>query len=99
MRIIDAQAYCKELILERDYPNRSEEFKSAIEVAIADLGDIPTIEAEPVKHGEWVWDSDNDRYVCSRCNKEPSGDCNGGCVSHLSDYCPNCGARMDGGEK
>lgn len=53
---------------------------------------------DAVKHGEWVWDSDNDRYVCSRCNKEPSGDCSGGCVSHLSDYCPNCGSKMDGGE-
>ena len=59
------------------------------------IAEMPTIEAEPVKRGRWVWDSDNDRYVCSRCNKEPSGDCNGGCVSHLSDYCPNCGAKMD----
>lgn len=48
MRIIDAVAYCKELILERDYPNRSEEFIKAIEVAIADLGDMPTIDAVEV---------------------------------------------------
>ena len=57
--------------------------------------DIVKLE-NPVVHGRWVWDSTNDRYFCSRCNKEPSGDCDGGCVSHLSDYCPNCGARMDG---
>lgn len=54
--------------------------------------------AEPVKHGRWIWDDNNDRYVCSECNKEPSGNCDGGCVSHLSDYCPNCGAKMDGGD-
>ena len=56
---------------------------------------IPAADVAQVVHGRWVWDSTNDRYACSRCNKEPSGDCNGGCVCHLSDYCPNCGAKMD----
>ena len=55
-----------------------------------DAGDIPTIEAEPVKHGRWKpvkLTRRTTEYKCSVCgrwertNKEP--------------YC-NCGAKMDG---
>ena len=56
---------------------------------------------EAVKHGRWipleydgfaddspVWDL----WECSECREEHSGD-----VDTLTPYCPNCGARMDGG--
>ena len=51
-RLIDAIAYCKELIKEKDYPGRSKEFMDAIEVAIADLSDMPTIDALTLKAEE-----------------------------------------------
>ena len=35
-------------------------------------------------------------YTCSECGTEAIYDCNDEYV--LSDYCPNCGARMDGAE-
>lgn len=45
------------------------------------------LEAEPMRHGRWNADGS-----CSECgefdNKDPYG----------SNYCPNCGAKMDGGE-
>ena len=44
--------------------------------------DAPTIEAEPVKHGRWEFGG-----FCSECgisNEELR-----------TDYCPNCGAKMD----
>ena len=48
--------------------------------------DAPIIEAEPVKHGRWMYP-----FYCSECGFEPY---------YASDmqynYCPNCGARMDG---
>ncbi len=47
-RLIDAIGYCKELYEERDYPGRTEEFISAMEVAIADLCDAPTVDAVEV---------------------------------------------------
>ena len=47
-RPIDAIAYAKTLREERDYPNRSDEFKTAIDVALADLNDEPTIEINGV---------------------------------------------------
>ena len=47
-RLIDAKVYCMELYDEMNYPGRSEEFMAAIDVAIADLADAPTIDAVPV---------------------------------------------------
>ena len=58
----------------------------------------PAADVAPVVHGEWVQvichDEFEDGFVdclyecCSRCHK-PNG-------RKTSDYCPNCGARMDG---
>ena len=59
MRLIDAKAYCMELYNEMNYPGRSEEFMTAIDVAIADLADAPTVDAVEVvrcrecKHHYW----------------------------------------------
>ena len=47
-RLIDAEMYCIELYNEMNYPGRSEEFMTAIDVAIADLADTPTVDAVPV---------------------------------------------------
>lgn len=58
------------------------------------VNEAPTIEAEPVRHGEWIDGKPftNSRWkVCSECHR--SAPCpNGG-----ENYCPNCGAKMDGG--
>ena len=56
------------------------------------IRNIPTIEAEPVKHGRWdvVDEQEPRRYGCSKC-KRLSWD--------ASNYCPYCGTRMDGDEK
>ena len=70
MRLIDAKVYCMELYNEMNYPGRSEEFMTAIDVAIADLADAPTVDAVEVvrcrecKQGE-VDDPDfPDQYYC-----------------------------------
>ena len=47
-RLIDSNIYCIELRNEMNYPGRSEEFMTAIDVAIADLSDAPTVDAVPV---------------------------------------------------
>lgn len=43
----------------------------------------PWRDAEPIKHGRWIWK--NYYLVCSECGKE----------NDRTDYCPNCGAKMD----
>ena len=90
-RLIDAKVYCMELYNEMNYPGRSEEFMTAIDVAIADLADAPTVDAVPVRHGRWETNSDRpDSLICSVCKfgfdmwkHDPHN------------FCPNCGAKMD----
>lgn len=51
---------------------------------------METVDAVPVRHGKWVDDSDGIEGAwnyCSVCGEQ---------AIDLYDYCPNCGARMDG---
>lgn len=52
--------------------------------------DVPATDVEPVRHGEWVpfhSKAAGDIQYCSACNV--------GCP-HKPNYCPHCGAKMDG---
>ena len=56
----------------------------------------PIIDAEPVRHGRWEtkeytiesdgWITEYREEVCSECGEGQIG---------ISDFCPNCGAKMD----
>lgn len=52
------------------------------------------VDAEPVKHGEWKINSDGYYPYCSVCGTAADQ-----LTKHLTKYCPECGARMDGGKK
>lgn len=63
--------------------------------------EAPKVEAEPVRHGRWIpieYDSYADgapvwdKWECSECGHEHSGE-----EDTLTAFCPDCGARMDGG--
>ena len=54
------------------------------------IDDTPTIDAVEVVHGRWVFDRPN-HYKCSLCDAMWSG------VARFMKFCPNCGAKMDGG--
>lgn len=68
-----------------------------IEDVIADIDTMPTVDAEPVKHGKWNKRTtiaycrngifiDYDEYLCSECQR----------VTEIKEnYCSNCGAKMD----
>lgn len=54
-----------------------------------------------VRHGQWIYNIESGEYVCSACGKNALSfrkdtfygiDLYETC---LTDYCPNCGARMD----
>lgn len=68
------------------------------------LYDYPAADVAPVKHGRWY--NRGGRFRCSVCdNKTLLKDIGGtGGWSHeyeqqKSPYCPNCGAKMDGGDE
>ena len=64
-----------------------------------DIRPAPTIEAEPVRHGRWetIEDYDGDCiYRCSVCGEEWTLIA-GTPKDNNMNYCPRCGAKMDGG--
>ena len=61
------------------------------------LENVPTADVQEVKHGEWI---DNTKYlerVCSNCGREVVYQIIDGCWEY-ENYCPHCGATMDGKE-
>lgn len=55
------------------------------------INDIPAADVQEVRHGKWEIDCNGYYPYCSNCKEEPDS-------GVMSDYCPNCGARMDGEE-
>lgn len=62
--------------------------KSIVDV----INDQPAAEVQEVRHGKW--EQENEIFKCSECAYafENEG------YQHFFNYCPNCGARMDGEE-
>ena len=52
---------------------------------------IPSADVAPVQHGRWLCvDTDTEQFfLCNRCKKKEYWE---------SNYCPNCGCLMDGGD-
>lgn len=89
MRLIDADELL-ETLRENNAPYR-EDINRAIIYA-------PTI--DPVRHGKWVSDRSLGGH-CSNCGIE-CGSVEWGddyLIKPTWNYCPNCGAKMDGGEE
>lgn len=57
------------------------------------IDDAPTADVELVRHGRWIATNDENKKRCSECDvihliaQYPHGNAN---------YCPKCGAKMDG---
>ena len=66
---------------------------------------IPTADVAEVKHGKWLI-SEYDYYDCSVCGESYFNGCDSTSEAKrrleihqdVYDYCPYCGAKMDGGE-
>lgn len=90
MRLIDSTKLIDAL------PIVAEDKKISLMGAVADMvmliSEQPVIEAEPVRHGRWGTHSDRpDSLICSVCK------CGFDMWKHdPHNYCPNCGAKMDG---
>lgn len=72
------------------------------------MEDAPGVDAVEVVHGRWIWDENAmdwglGGWICSECQEKnanipakPDIYPNGWVGTN---YCPNCGAKMDGGEE
>lgn len=61
------------------------------------VDDLPDADVAEVIHGEWIYvdgDIGYNVYRCSKCGKVISLD-----EKEIYNYCPNCGAKMDGERK
>lgn len=54
------------------------------------INEAPAIDAEPVRHGHWDDSFDGITPYCSVCGMSHN------CINRTPDYCPHCGARMNG---
>lgn len=85
----------REAALSLVQPDAPEDEKSAVTIATAKklvrsiVRRTPAADVAPVVHGRWLCvDTDTERFfLCNRCKKREYLE---------SNYCRNCGARMDG---
>ena len=87
MRLIDAERIVYSWIIDKD----GEEHDGITLQSIIDK--MPTVDAEPIKHGHWINHFDDlfpeDSSVeCSVCHEYEG-------IMANDNYCPNCGAKMD----
>ena len=59
-----------------------------------DIENFPNADVAPVRHGRWEEASDGDGIVCPFCRTDF---CTIIYDTDYFNYCPNCGAKMDGG--
>lgn len=98
MRLIDADEAIRRIEANmRAYYEESNGGYYLAEAAVDEIDAMPTVDAEPVKHGKWNKRTtiaycrngifiDYDEYLCSECQK----------VTEIKEnYCSNCGAKMD----
>ena len=86
-RLIDANALIEAL------PIVTEDRKITLYGAVADfmimISAMPTVDAVEVVHGRWI-QSEPGYRLCSHCMADVA------IYSGHKNYCPNCGAKMDG---
>lgn len=98
---IDREALYEKAYWHGEHPDVGNPFPDGVDaIDIEDVDAIPAADVAPVRHGRWVQvivhvetdDGFVDRVeeCCSACHK-PNG-------RRCTYFCPNCGAKMDGGE-
>lgn len=71
----------------------SDGWDKAIDAAIEELDKIPAANVRSERHGHWIYQEPDDEfswkpYLCSACGEK------GG--KNYTEFCPHCGAKMDG---
>lgn len=87
-----------EVLTMAEYINRDDLLKAAwdkptLSLSVYDIGNIKPVDVAPVRHGRWIPTKEpfmNECEDCSVCGYRTVW-------GHRYNYCPNCGAKMDGG--
>lgn len=89
-RLYNSQTMSKHLN-RRDLEN----VRFGIDLAHYEVSTLPSVDAEPVRHGKWENFNDsfshNSLYICSDCKFTVDV-----FEKQWFNYCPHCGAKMDG---
>ena len=78
---------------------QTKEYGSIEVIPVNTITDIELVDVQPAKLGKWVCEFYNDVFDvyqadCSVCKRESTDKYDK--VSEVYEYCPHCGARMDG---
>lgn len=76
-----------------DKEHGNEHFIYGIETVLEYVENLPAADVAPVVHGRWM--ESGPLLECQSCGEIYSR--LGGNAGKLWNYCPNCGAKMDGG--
>lgn len=86
-------------LMSMHYDMKYTEVKGEVFVRLEDVVNwiklIPTVDAVEVVHAKWervYLPRNREAMRCSNCRKHLG-------TFDLTDYCPHCGAKMDGGDK
>jgi hypothetical protein len=93
-RLIDAEIKVKVQLLDGEHEEFITKEMTVEEVldAYTEEGCPPTVDAEPVRHGRWIYLYDGN-YKCSECGSWWT--CEETPIESGMLFCPNCGAKMD----
>ena len=99
-RLIDANALLEKVQFRMDIDNKNAEIiAGCVDITRRLIENAPTVDAAEVEHGEWsTIEDDNTGMIALKCSE-----CNEECwfedepPMKIYKYCPNCGAKMDGG--
>ena len=89
-RYIDADMLQDRMIYYYEHNGESDKEHYAYSVALRETRNAPTADVVEVNHGKWI--NTGSTQICSVCKEEQYGFDTG------RYYCPNCGAKMDGGK-
>lgn len=97
---MDEYASLRKIEFELCGGNLPEKYKAFVRRVLNDRNIIPAADVAPVVHGRWMHSRYEDcseqfkRVKCSQCDQEAYA-----MAFYVVDghYCPNCGAKMDGG--
>ncbi len=92
-RYIDAEEITRRIVYYYGHTNEGSGERYAYGIALKEVERTPTADVVEVRHGHWIWLEGN-LYECSECPAKTEVDEK--MNEPLYQFCPYCGARMDG---